>query len=328
MVETTGAGVYGFDLGRAAADRRPHRPDRRRGARAARTVRLPDRLHLQRVRRASRSSSPGDTRSTEPRGTSWTDPVRRSAKQQQRSREIEADAGRDLVDRGHRRVGDRSGASCGGAAAAARPRGPDRPHPVRHGRRWAGIPVFGAGWFGVQARHGRVEGEYPLFMPMTTEQSTIGGRETFGEPKKIGAVPSTRRRHDRCGHGSTAWASRWPRSPAARGPDRHPYEGEDRLLVQVQPVARRQGLRPEPALVYGEARGGARRPRDRRRGDARGTRRSTRSPTSRSAASCRWSSPRSPRPRTAEVIEPVPADWLLPFLHQRYDDLSVLGKKD
>src|SRR5256885_2547302 len=51
-----------------------------------------------------------------------------------------------------------------------------------------GIPVFGAGWFGVRARHGSVEGEYPLFMPMTTEQATIGGRETYGEPKKIAAV--------------------------------------------------------------------------------------------------------------------------------------------
>src|SRR5207344_2076922 len=51
-----------------------------------------------------------------------------------------------------------------------------------------GIPVFGAGWFGVRARHGSVEGEYPLFMPMTTEQATIGGRETYGEPKKIGGV--------------------------------------------------------------------------------------------------------------------------------------------
>src|SRR5258706_13013913 len=51
-----------------------------------------------------------------------------------------------------------------------------------------GIPVFGAGWFGVRARHGSVEGEYALFMPMTTEQATVGGRETFGEPKKIGGV--------------------------------------------------------------------------------------------------------------------------------------------
>src|SRR4249919_1377406 len=51
-----------------------------------------------------------------------------------------------------------------------------------------GIPVFGAGWFGVRAKHGSVEGEYPLFMPMTTEQATVGGRETYGEPKKIGGV--------------------------------------------------------------------------------------------------------------------------------------------
>jgi acetoacetate decarboxylase len=29
----------------------------------------------------------------------------------------------------------------------------------------------------------------------------------------------------------------------------------------------------------------------------------------------------------AEVVERVPGDWLLPFVHQRYDDLSVLGKK-
>jgi acetoacetate decarboxylase len=29
----------------------------------------------------------------------------------------------------------------------------------------------------------------------------------------------------------------------------------------------------------------------------------------------------------AEVVERVPADWLLPYVHQRYDDLSVLGKK-
>ncbi|MGZ4757324.1 MAG: acetoacetate decarboxylase family protein, partial [Acidimicrobiia bacterium] len=51
-----------------------------------------------------------------------------------------------------------------------------------------GIPTFGAGWFGVRARHGSQEGEYALFMPMTTEQATVGGRETYGEPKKIGAV--------------------------------------------------------------------------------------------------------------------------------------------
>jgi acetoacetate decarboxylase len=32
--------------------------------------------------------------------------------------------------------------------------------------------------------------------------------------------------------------------------------------------------------------------------------------------------------QTGEVVERVPADWLLPYVHQRYDDLSVLGAKD
>ena len=27
------------------------------------------------------------------------------------------------------------------------------------------------------------------------------------------------------------------------------------------------------------------------------------------------------------LVERVPADWLLPYVHQRYDDLSVLGKR-
>ena len=37
-------------------------------------------------------------------------------------------------------------------------------------------------------RHEGTEGWYALLMPMTTEQSVIGGRETFGEPKKLGQV--------------------------------------------------------------------------------------------------------------------------------------------
>ena len=49
-----------------------------------------------------------------------------------------------------------------------------------------GIPIFGAGTFAVQARHDDQVGYYPLVMPMTTEQAVVGGRETFGEPKKLG----------------------------------------------------------------------------------------------------------------------------------------------
>ena len=49
-------------------------------------------------------------------------------------------------------------------------------------------PPFGAGTFAVAARHGEHEGHYPLLMPMSSEQAVIGGRETFGEPKKLATI--------------------------------------------------------------------------------------------------------------------------------------------
>lgn len=51
-----------------------------------------------------------------------------------------------------------------------------------------GMAPFGSAVFSVTARHGDVEGDYPLFMPQSTEQSVTGGRETFGEPKKLARI--------------------------------------------------------------------------------------------------------------------------------------------
>jgi acetoacetate decarboxylase len=50
-----------------------------------------------------------------------------------------------------------------------------------------GYPL-GAGSFAVAASHGGVDGWYPLVMPMTHERALTGGREVFGEPKKLGEV--------------------------------------------------------------------------------------------------------------------------------------------
>lgn len=50
-----------------------------------------------------------------------------------------------------------------------------------------GYPL-GAGSFAVPAAHAGVEGWYPLVMPMTHERALTGGREVFGEPKKLGEV--------------------------------------------------------------------------------------------------------------------------------------------
>ncbi|WP_165606991.1 acetoacetate decarboxylase family protein, partial [Mycobacterium mantenii] len=51
-----------------------------------------------------------------------------------------------------------------------------------------GMAPFGSAVFSVTARHGDREGDYPLFMPQSTEQSVTGGRETFGEPKKLAHI--------------------------------------------------------------------------------------------------------------------------------------------
>ncbi|GAB2773729.1 acetoacetate decarboxylase family protein [Streptomyces daliensis] len=56
-----------------------------------------------------------------------------------------------------------------------------------------GYPL-GAGSFSVAAHHGGVDGWYPLVMPMTHERALIGGREVFGEPKKLGEVTVERDR--------------------------------------------------------------------------------------------------------------------------------------
>ncbi|WP_274556773.1 acetoacetate decarboxylase family protein [Streptomyces spiramyceticus] len=50
-----------------------------------------------------------------------------------------------------------------------------------------GYPL-GAGSVAVAAVHDGITGWYPLVMPMTHERALIGGREVFGEPKKLGEV--------------------------------------------------------------------------------------------------------------------------------------------
>ena len=189
-----------------------------------------------------------------------------------------------------------------------------------------GIPVFGAGWFGVRARHGSVEGEYALFMPMTTEQATIGGRETYGEPKKIGGVTidvnsdSVRARFDRLGftlaevHGTLGESIEIP-----------PKDKVD-FYFKCSPSPDGKGFDTEPALVH------CRRHEEARDGRAiDGTLTLGDSPIDPIAdipvgrvVSFQYAQVTTTQ--TGEVVERVPADWLLPFVHQRYDDLSVLGK--
>jgi acetoacetate decarboxylase len=190
----------------------------------------------------------------------------------------------------------------------------------------AGIPVFGAGWFGVRARHGSKEGEYPLFMPMTTEQATVGGRETFGEPKKIGRVAieldgdQVHASFDRMGFPLAEVTG-----TLGAAVDIAPKDKVD-FYFKCSPSPDGKGFDTEPALVHVARREEA---RDGRSIDGTLTLHDSPLDPIADIPIGRIVSMQFAQVTTTqhgEVVERVPADWLLPFVHQRYDDLSVLGK--
>jgi acetoacetate decarboxylase len=191
-----------------------------------------------------------------------------------------------------------------------------------------GTPIFGAGWFGVRARHGSKEGEYALFMPMTTEQATVGGRETYGEPKKIGRVAidvgadTVTASFERMGfplaevHGTLTEAIDIP--------------AKDKIdfYFKCSPSPDGKGFDTEPALVHVSRHEEA---REARRIDGSLTLHDSPLDPIADIPVRRIVSMQFAQISTrqhGEVVERVPADWLLPFMHQRYDDLSVLGKRD
>jgi acetoacetate decarboxylase len=190
-----------------------------------------------------------------------------------------------------------------------------------------GIPVFGAGWFGVRARHGSVEGEYALFMPMTTEQATVGGRETYGEPKKIGGVlinvdgDSLTARFERLGFTLAEVSGTLGESIEIPPRDKVDF------YFKCSPSPDGKGFDTEPALVH------VRRHEEAREGRAiNGSLQLLESPVDPivdipvgNIVSMQYAQVATTQ--EGEVVERVPADWLLPYVHQRYDDLSVLGKK-
>jgi acetoacetate decarboxylase len=191
-----------------------------------------------------------------------------------------------------------------------------------------GLPVFGAGWIGVQARHGDRLGEYPIFMPMTTEQSTIGGRETNGEPKKLAEVEVFRdgsrveARISRMGFDICEIVGR------VTGP-RENYEMEKTdFWFKLSPSPEEPGqLDQDPLLLYGE-----KTERTRLHEGIEGELILKESPLDpiadlvvRRVVDLNWTERASTQ--VGRIIGPVPRADVAPYLHQRYDDLSVLGAR-
>ena len=193
-----------------------------------------------------------------------------------------------------------------------------------------GYPTFGAGSFSVRARHEGTDGYYALLMPMTTEQSVIGGRETFGEPKKLGrgrprppGRPGDRHlRPD--GH----------RDRQGRGPGRPvssscptPRPGPTSTSSSSRPPTARDSTAIRPSSTAT----GPSRPASSKRSPARSScasRDSTRSPTSRCGNCVSITLAERSSIQRGEIHGTVPGEWIRPYVHQRYDDLSPVGSDD
>jgi acetoacetate decarboxylase len=189
-----------------------------------------------------------------------------------------------------------------------------------------GYPIFGAGTFAVHARHEDVDGDYALVMPMTTEQAVIGGRETFGEPKKLAEISLDRDGDKVRGHFTRMGTTFVEVTGTVTGEvEPSPDRTRTSFYLKFLPSPSGKGFDGEPMLVY------CRRDEKTRtmwNVDGEVILRDSRfDPVAdfpvlklRSIELAERSSI-----QTGEVVTTVPADWVAPYVHQRYDVLSPIG---
>jgi acetoacetate decarboxylase len=192
----------------------------------------------------------------------------------------------------------------------------------------AGYPTFGAGSFSVRARHEGTDGFYALLMPMTTEQSVIGGRETFGEPKKLGSVELSRQ-GDRVTGTFARMGVEIVRVEGRVGEMLEPPGPETRtdFYFKFLPAPDGKGFDTDPALVYCH-----RTEQTRKLESVDGQVHLSESrfdpvadlPVRRLLGITL--SERSSVQR-GEIHGTVPGEWIRPYVHQRYDDLSPVGQE-
>jgi acetoacetate decarboxylase len=211
------------------------------------------------------------------------------------------------------------------AAVLPRPFEPAEPH-VRVNMACVDMPGLAepleAGTFSVKCRHGDLEGYYDLLMIMSAETAVLGGRETFGEPKKIGRVSL---RHE--GGDVVGVMSR-------RGVDIVEVRGTVAETLEPGPVSERfafyfkfllypqgGGFDHDPTLVH-VRRTQEDRMLERITGDVI-LRDSPFDPVAdlpvRDIVSILYSE--NHQTQTGVIVGTVPGEWVWPFRHQRYDNL-------
>ncbi|WP_225828214.1 acetoacetate decarboxylase family protein [Streptomyces naphthomycinicus] len=183
-----------------------------------------------------------------------------------------------------------------------------------------GYPL-GAGSFAVAAAHGGVDGWYPLVMPMTHERALTGGREVFGEPKKLGEVTVERDglvvRASMARHGIAFVEIRGAVSGSLPLPG--PARRTD-FYFKFLPAADGSGFDGDPVLVHCVRREKVRR-LERVTGDVV-LRESLYDPVADLPVLrlLEIGIGEKTSDQSARVVERVDAQALLPYVHQRYDD--------
>jgi len=192
----------------------------------------------------------------------------------------------------------------------------------------AGLPTFGAATVAVMARHEGTDADYALVMPMTTEQSVIGGRETFGEPKKIGDVTLERDGDRVVGKVTRLGITFVEVTGRVTGTLPNPPDGRrTSFYFKFLPSPDGKGFDAEPSLIYCHR---DETTRHLEAVDGAVTLRESRfDPVAdvpvRRVREITLAERRSSQ--IGEIHSRVPGEWLLPYVHQRYDDLSPVGEE-
>ncbi len=180
---------------------------------------------------------------------------------------------------------------------------------------------IGSGIFGVTVTYDGVEGIYLVTMPMTTEQAVVPGRETFGEPKKIAQIEFEKSGDtvgctiSRMGIPYLAVKGTIGADTGARSFTEHGYcykalpACEKTRDFDVDPILVRLDWKHDQSAVH----------------PVEGELVLTESPFDPVAdlpvrRITRMEYEVGQTESNGQVLRTVPGEWLLPFLHQRYDD--------
>jgi acetoacetate decarboxylase len=186
--------------------------------------------------------------------------------------------------------------------------------------------AIGAGAFGVMARYEGVEGAYQVTMPMSAEAAVVGGRETYGEPKKL-ADMTFEREGDRVTATVTRMGIPYIELRGRIGRSLGPREFTDYAYCfkALPAIEKGRDFDGDPLLVRLEWRH-----RHEQVNAVDGEvilRESPFDPVVDLPVRriLRMEYEEGGSQSSGKVLRGIPGEWLLPFLHGRYDDMSGEG---